>query len=34
MFWKMDLFPSSSEEREKHTVLGPLEVANLSYWID
>jgi hypothetical protein len=30
MFWKMDLFESSSEEREAPTLLGSLEKANLN----
>jgi hypothetical protein len=32
MFRKLDLFPSSGEEKTS-TLLGPLERANLNYWI-
>jgi hypothetical protein len=31
-FWKLDLFPSSGEGKEAHTILGPLERANLNHW--
>jgi hypothetical protein len=31
-FVDVDLFPSSGEGRETHTLLGPLEIANLSHW--
>jgi hypothetical protein len=32
MFRKPNLFPSSGEEREISTLLGPLESANLKHW--
>jgi hypothetical protein len=31
MFRKLDLFPSSGDGRETHTLLGPLERANPSH---
>jgi hypothetical protein len=31
-FRKLDLFPSSGEGWETPTLLGPLEIANLSHW--
>jgi hypothetical protein len=31
-FQKLDLFPFSGEGRETHTLLGPLESANLHHW--
>jgi hypothetical protein len=33
MFWKLDLFLSSSERREAPTLLSPLERANVNHWI-
>jgi hypothetical protein len=32
MFGKLDLFPSSSEEKEKSTLLSLLERANFYQW--
>jgi hypothetical protein len=32
MFRKLDLFPSSGDERKIPTLLGPIERANLSRW--
>jgi hypothetical protein len=32
VFWKLDLFPSSVEEWETSTLLGPLEIANTNDW--
>jgi hypothetical protein len=31
-FRELDLFPSSYEERETSTMLGPIERANLNHW--
>jgi hypothetical protein len=33
MFRKLDVFPSSDEGRQAHTMLGLLERANLKHWI-
>jgi hypothetical protein len=32
MFWKLDMFLSSSEGRETPTLLGLLELAKLNHW--
>jgi hypothetical protein len=32
-FQKLNLFPSSGGRRETPTLLGPLERANLSHWV-
>jgi hypothetical protein len=32
MFWKLNLYASSGEERETHTLLGLLESVDHNYW--